>query len=301
MYIILFINIIIIKKRMTSEESTDNEINLDKTIEDAKGMLSILQNLKLKEESNLTSKFFQYLDKSSISQLIIPFLDIQDMINLRSTCRDLNNTVTSMKAFVIFKNQILLKIKKEKKVPQIDMNILKQDISADSKEDVQLQIRTLNEVKTFLTEKLFQSEKIIKAYRSDIEYLKGEMKSNEDITKRLNEIVEHSNEEKEELKKENIILKQKLDNITMKYEENTKQSEKTIDDLKKDIDGLKTDKMKLTAALVQLKKKTDELKKKNVSKAEALKAIKNFFINSSLSNLKNIPEFNNNTTTTPAK
>ena len=59
MYIILFINIIIIKKRMTSEESTDNEINLDKTIEDAKGMLSILQNLKLKEESNLTSKFFQ--------------------------------------------------------------------------------------------------------------------------------------------------------------------------------------------------------------------------------------------------
>ena len=286
---------------MTSEESTDNEINLDKTIEDAKGMLSILQNLKLKEESNLTSKFFQYLDKSSISQLIIPFLDIQDMINLRSTCRDLNSTVTSMKAFVIFKNQILLKIKKEKKTPQIDMNILKQDISADSKEDVQLQIRTLNEVKTFLTEKLFQSEKIIKAYRSDIEYLKGEMKSNEDITKRLNEIVEHSNEEKEELKKENIILKQKLDNITMKYEENTKQSEKTIDDLKKDIDGLKTDKMKLTAALVQSKKKTDELKKKNVSKAEALKAIKHFFINSSLSNLKNIPEFNNNTTTTPAK
>ena len=286
---------------MTSEASTDNEINLDKTIEDAKGMLSILQNLKLKEESNLTSKFFQYLDKSSISQLIIPFLDIQDMINLRSTCRDLNSTVTSMKAFVIFKNQILLKIKKEKKTPQIDMNILKQDISADSKEDVQLQIRTLNEVKTFLTEKLFQSEKIIKAYRSDIEYLKGEMKSNEDITKRLNEIVEHSNEEKEELKKENIILKQKLDNITMKYEENTKQSEKTIDDLKKDIDGLKTDKMKLTAALVQLKKKTDELKKKNVSKAEALKAIKHFFINSSLSNLKNIPEFNNNTTTTPAK
>ena len=183
---------------MTSEESTDNEINLDKTIEDAKGMLSILQNLKLKEESNLTSKFFQYLDKSSISQLIIPFLDIQDMINRRSTCRDLNNTVTSMKAFVIFKNQILLKIKKEKKVPQIDMNILKQDISADSKEDVQLQIRTLNEVKTFLTEKLFQSEKIIKAYRSDIEYLKGEMKSNEDIRKRLKEIVEHSNEEKEE-------------------------------------------------------------------------------------------------------
>ena len=286
---------------MTSEESRDNEINLDKTIEDAKGMLYILQNLKLKEESNLTSKFFQYLDKSSISQLIIPFLDIQDMINLRSTCRDLNNTVTSMKAFVIFKNQILLKIKKEKKTPQIDMNILKQDISADSKEDVQLQIRTLNEVKTFLTEKLFQSEKIIKAYRSDIEYLKGEMKSNEDITKRLNEIVEHSNEEKEELKKENIILKQKLDNITMKYEENTKQSEKTIDDLKKNIDDLKTNKIKLTAELVQLKNKTDELKKKNVSKAEALKAIKHFFINSSLSNLKNIPEFNNNTTTTPAK
>lgn len=286
---------------MTSEASTDNELNLDKTIEDAKGMLSILQNLKLKEESNLTSKFFQYLDKSSISQLIIPFLDIQDMLNLRSTCRDLNSTVTSMKAFVIFKNQILLKIKKEKKAPQIDMNILKQDMSADSKEDVQLQIKTLNEVKTFLTEKLFQSEKIIKAYRSDIEYLKGEMKSNEDITKRLNEIVEHSNEEKEELKKENIILKQKLDNITMKYEENTKQSEKTIDDLKKDIDGLKSDKMKLTAALVQLKKKTDELKKKNVSKAEALKAIKHFFINSSLSNLKNIPEFNNNTTTTPSK
>ena len=49
-----------------------------------------------------------------------------------------------------------------------------------------------------MKEKLFQSEKIIKAYKSDIEYLKNEIKSQEDVTTRLNEILEKSREEKDE-------------------------------------------------------------------------------------------------------
>lgn len=283
---------------MSSETSTSpDEFNIEKTIEDAKGMLSLLQNIKLKSESNLQSKFFIYLDKSAISQLIIPYLDIKDMINLRSTCRDLNSTVTSMTSFALFRKMLIQKTKKEKKAPQIDLNVLNNDITPNSQEDVQLQIKSLNDVKNFLKEKLFQSEKIIKAYKSDIEYLKNEIKSQEDVTTRLNEILEKSREEKDESIKENIILKQKIETVTRKFEESTKQNEKTIDDLKKEIEGMKLDKTKLTAVVVQLKKMADELKKKNVSKAEALKAIKHFFINSTLSNLKNIPEFSTTSNT----
>ena len=50
-------------------------------------------------------------------------------------------------------------------------------------------------------------------------------------------------------------------------------------------------KNKFAAAVVQLKKITDDLKKKNMSKSEALKAIKNFFMNSTMLKLKDIEGF----------
>ena len=54
---------------------------------------------------------------------------------------------------------------------------------------------------------------------------------------------------------------------------------------------MKKDKTKLATAIVQMKKITEDLKKKNTSKAEALLAIKNFFMNSTLVKLKDIEGF----------
>ena len=61
--------------------------------------------------------------------------------------------------------------------------------------------------------------------------------------------------------------------------------------MRKDNEGLKKDKTKLATAIVQMKKITEDLKKKNASKAEALLAIKNFFMNSTLVKLKEIEGF----------
>ena len=79
--------------------------------------------------------------------------------------------------------------------------------------------------------------------------------------------------------------------MNQKYDENVNENNKIIDDLKKENEQLKNEKNKFAAAVVQLKKITDDLKKKNVSKSEAFKAIKNFFMNSTMLKLKDIEGF----------
>ena len=103
--------------------------------------------------------------------------------------------------------------------------------------------------------------------------------------------MEQSREEQENIKKENILLKQKYEDLKKKYDENNKINLNIIENLKKDNEGLKKDKTKLAAAIVQMKKITEDLKKKNSSKAEALLAIKNFFMNETLVKLKEIEGF----------
>ena len=156
--------------------------------------------------------------------------------------------------------------KSEPKEKQIDLPTLNSNLGAD---DIQIQVESLKSINEFLKNKLFESEKIIKVYKN----------------------LEQSREEQENIKKENILLKQKYEDLKKKYDENNKINLNVIENLKKDNDGLKKDKTKLATAIVQMKKITEDLKKKNSSKAEALLAIKNFFMNSTLVKLKDIEGF----------
>ena len=74
----------------------NNIINIDKTIEDAKSLLTQFQKIKFRNESNYESKFFHYLDKLSIIQLILPYLETKDLFNFRLSSRLINSTVCSM-------------------------------------------------------------------------------------------------------------------------------------------------------------------------------------------------------------
>jgi hypothetical protein len=56
-------------------------------------------------------------------------------------------------------------------------------------------------------------------YRNDLEYLKSELKSQNDISERLGETLSNTREELEEVKKYNISLKTKLDETSKKYDE----------------------------------------------------------------------------------
>ena len=174
------------------------------------------------------------------------------------------------------------------KEKQIDLMALNSNLGA---EDIQVQVESLKSINEFLKNKLFESEKIIKVFKNDIDYLKGESKIQEEMTGRLKETLEQSREEQENIKKENILLKQKYEDLKKKYDENNKSHLNVIENLRKDNDGLKKDKTKLATAIVQMKKITEDLKKKNASKAEALMAIKNFFMNSTLVKLKDIEGF----------
>jgi chromosome segregation ATPase len=289
----------LIQKQNEQTQSKENEIDFDAIIESAKSMLSNLQSIKIKSESNLHCKFFVYLDKPFVMQFILPYLSFKDMVNFRSTCRDINNTILSFKYFVMHQHNILRRIKQEKRQKKINLNDVNDVINPDLSEDVRAQLESLINVKNFLKEKLFESEKIIKVYRNDLEFLKAESQSHDEALNRLKEVLSKTREENEEIKKENIILKQQLEDMTRKYEDNNREHTKTIDNLKKDIEGLKTDRNKLTNAVINLKKMTDDLKKKNISKSEALIAIKQFFIKSTLLNLKSIPEFNETPTPNP--
>ena len=73
-----------------------------------------------------------------------------------------------------------------------------------------------------MTQKLFQSESIIKLYKNDLEYLKSELISQNEITERLTETLSQTRDELEEAKKHNMQLKQKLDEGNKKFDENVK-------------------------------------------------------------------------------
>lgn len=263
--------------------------DLDKAIEDTKSLLNTFQNLKIITESNYNNKFFEYLDKSSIIQFILPFLEMKDMFQFRLTCRLINTTICSMSNMILYVKKLKQSIKKENKPKKIDLNILSAQV--ENEEDLKIQVQTLKNVNEFLKQKLFESEKVIKIRGNDIEILKNESKSQEEMIMRLNETLEKSNEEQEETKKLNIILKQQLEDSKKKYDEYVENNVKNTDNLKNEIKQLKSDKSKLGEAVIKFKKASEELKRKNISKAEVLKAIKNFFMNSTLIKLKEIKGF----------
>ena len=267
----------------------NNIINIDKTLEDAKSLLNQFQKIKLRNESNYESKFFLYLDKLSIIQLILPYLETKDLFNFRLSSRLINTTICSMPNMILSLYRLKVKIKKENNPPKLDLNALNAQIN--NEEDIKVQVKSLREINEFLKTKLCQSENIIKVCKNDIEYMKNEAKNQEDIIIKLNQTLSKTSKEEEEIKKENKLLKQKLEEMNQKYDENVNENNKIIDDLKKENEQLKNEKNKFAAAVVQLKKITDDLKKKNVSKSEALKAIKNFFMNSTMLKLKDIEGF----------
>ena len=273
------------------EQNDDLEFQnqLNTLLTDGQSLLNSLQNIRLKNESNYHSKFFEYLDRASIVQFICPYLEIKDMLALRSTCRLMNQTISSMRNLLTYSFYLKQKYKSmQPKEKQIDLAALNSNLGA---EDIQVQVESLKSINEFLKNKLFESEKIIKMYKNDIEYLKDENKVQEEMTGRLKETLEQSREEQENIKKENILLKQKYEDLKKKYDENNKSHLNVIENLRKDNEGLKKDKTKLATAIVQMKKITEDLKKKNASKAEALMAIKNFFMNSTLVKLKDIEGF----------
>jgi hypothetical protein len=64
---------------------------------------------------------------------------------------------------------------------------------------------------------------LLKLYRNDLEYLKSELKSQNDISERLNESLTSTRDELEDAKKQNLVLKTKYDETSKKYDDIVKE------------------------------------------------------------------------------
>ena len=76
----------------------NNTLNIDKTIEDAKSLLTQFQK---RNKSNYESNFFHYLKKLSIIQIILPYLETKALFNFRLSSRLINSTVCSMPKMIL--------------------------------------------------------------------------------------------------------------------------------------------------------------------------------------------------------
>ena len=56
------------------------------------------------------------------------------------------------------------------------------------------------------------------------------------------------------------------------------------------LENMKQEKLTYTNAILKLKKSLDDSKKKNNDKSEALKSIRNFFLTSTIFNIKNVSD-----------
>ena len=75
---------------------------MEKIIKEAKQLLNIFEDHKTKIEINNNSRILKYIDRVTISKYIVPFLEIKDLINFRSTCKDINGAVSSTVALVSY-------------------------------------------------------------------------------------------------------------------------------------------------------------------------------------------------------
>lgn len=267
-----------------------NDLNSLNTIKESNEILLILN--KLKEALNISSHSKSYLlkmDKVVLAKYVIPFLDIKDMMNLRLSSRELNYTINNFYTIV---NLIKTYENKRKKVIKQLSNVngegnsvdkpvtLKSFNDIDSIEDVQEQIQALKKMKEYLTKKLYQSESFIKVCKTDIEYLKGQLKMQTQLANTLNDTLNTTRKELDQYKEENIILNNKYLESNKKLKDNTHQLQQENDQLKGKVDKLSYEIDSLQHQLYKLNKVKTELSEKNTRKSQVLKNIRNYLINS---------------------
>lgn len=101
-----------------------NEIKRKEKIEmlvgDAKELLNIFEDLKEKADINNKSLILKHIDRTTIAKNIIPYLGLEDIINFRTSCKDLNAAVSSTIALVSYSKTIKnKKIEASNQIPQL--------------------------------------------------------------------------------------------------------------------------------------------------------------------------------------
>ena len=119
---------------------------MEKIIKEAKDLLSILDEQKSKLEINNNSRILKYIDRVTISKYIVPYLDIKDLINFRTTCKDINGAVSSTVALVSYYKAINNKSQNDNS-GNLNRLMLRPFNELNDSDDIQIELESLKKVK----------------------------------------------------------------------------------------------------------------------------------------------------------
>lgn len=122
----------------------DNNSKIEKIVREAKELINIFEDFKLKAEVNNSSLILRYLDRVTIAKNIIPYLELKDLVNLRSTCKDMNAAVSSTVAIVSYYKSV--NMKKGNSGPNLNF-MLKAFGDLNDTDDIQAELESLKNVK----------------------------------------------------------------------------------------------------------------------------------------------------------
>lgn len=114
---------------------------LEKIAKEAKDLLSIFEDFKRKSEINNNSIIFKHLDRVLIAKTILPYLDLKDIINFRSTCKDINASISSTVALVSYYKSL-----NKKNISLAKSEILRPFNELTHSEDIQTELESVKKV-----------------------------------------------------------------------------------------------------------------------------------------------------------
>lgn len=123
--------------------TTQNKEILQNLMSDAKELLNLFQDLKEKADVNNKSLILKHIDRTLIAKNIIPYLDLKDIVNLRSTCKDLNASVSSTIALVSYYKAV--NAKKNENVNKNNL-VLKNFKDLNEVDDIQMELESVKRV-----------------------------------------------------------------------------------------------------------------------------------------------------------
>lgn len=123
---------------MTSEKKE----KLENLMNDAKELLTLFEDLKEKADINNKSLILKHIDRTLIAKSIIPYLDLKDIVNFRSTCKDINASVSSTVALVSYYKAV-----NQRKSETANQSImLKNFKDVNEMDDIQMELESVKRV-----------------------------------------------------------------------------------------------------------------------------------------------------------
>ncbi len=122
--------------------------NIDKISKEAKELITILEEIKHKTDINNNCLLLKYLDRVSIAKFIIPYLELNDIINFRSTCKDINSAVSSTVAMVSY-YKVVNNRKKGGNVPNMNA-MMKPFGELNDTDDIEAELESLKNVSLYI-------------------------------------------------------------------------------------------------------------------------------------------------------